>query len=63
MGDDWNTAATVLAVEMVLLFIFGIIAVPVYAIAGAVSWRRSRKAMIAEIEQHAAQDHDSGEQP
>ena len=63
MGDDWNTAATVLAVEMVLLFIFVIIAVPVYAIAGAVSWRRSRKAMIAEIEQHAAQDHDSGEQP
>ena len=63
MGDDWNTAATVLAVEMVLLFIFVIIAVPVYAIAGAVSWRRSRKAMIAEIAQHAAQDHDSGEQP
>ncbi|MBR5722195.1 MAG: hypothetical protein IKX57_01090 [Oscillospiraceae bacterium] len=54
VGDDWNPAAEMLTAEGILLVLLLLIAIPVYAVIAAVRRHREREAVIARIQQNAA---------
>ena len=54
VGDDWNPAAEMLTAEGILLILLLLIAAPVYAFVRAIRRRREQAAVIARIQQNAA---------